>query len=43
MIKIDDNLRAIVGGHEEYLRTPDMVKRLWVYIKEHDLKMKKED
>ena len=42
-IKLDDNLRAIMGVPEShnYIRTADMIKGLWNYIKANDLKVAK--
>lgn len=40
-IKVDDNLRAIVGGNEPTIPTTEMNKRIWKYINAHNLKVPK--
>ena len=41
-IKLDDNLRAIMGvpASHNYIRTADMIKGLWNYIKANNLMAK---
>lgn len=37
-IKVDDKIRAVIGGSEQEIAATEMIKRLWDYIKANNLK-----